>query len=381
MTTLRGITWEHPRGHDCLRAAAAEWEFRHPSTRVTWSARSLQAFADQPLDTLAAEYDLLIIDHPHIPQAHEAGLLLALDATGHDAELDVLAAQSVGLSHRSYFHAGHQYGLAVDAAAQVAVYRPDLLLDAPGDWDAVFELVRTGRVLWAAKPVDVMSSFLTLAANLGHPVADRPGEFVDEATGLAVLEMLRRLAAAVPNWCLDANPIEIAEALSSTDDWCYSPLAFGYTNYSRAGYRPHRVRYIDMPRGPGGLSGSCLGGAGIAVSASTQYASEAVEHAFWLASPEVQRGVYYANGGQPGYSSAWDDDAVNDDCLDFFRGTRATLEGAWLRPRYPGWLNAFDEIGILLNGAVRGELTDAILLQQAQASYERSLEGRAATRS
>lgn len=379
MTILRGITWDHPRGYDCLVGAAAEYQRAHPDTRIEWTARSLQAFADGPLEAMAADYDLLVIDHPHIPHAHELRLLLPLELTGRGDELEALAAETIGESHASYAHGGHQYGLAIDAAAQVAVYRPDLIGTAPHAWDEVFALAVTGRVLWAAKPVDAISSLMTLAANLGSPVAARAGEFLDRSTGLAAMQLMHRLAEAVPPWCLDANPIEIAEALSGGDEWAYSPLAFGYTNYSRAAYRPHRIAYVDMPRGPGGVAGSCLGGAGIAVSARTLHVDEAVTHAFWLASPDVQCGVYYASGGQPGYASAWDDDAVNADCLDFFRATRATLDQSWLRPRYAGWLEVFEEVGVLVNRALRGELTDDAVLRTAQQVYERSLDAKTGT--
>jgi multiple sugar transport system substrate-binding protein len=340
---------------------------------VQWQARSLQGFADEPLEVLAREYDLLVIDHPHIPHAAAAGALVALDECGRGEELDELALQAVGPSHATYAHDGHQYGLAIDAAAQVAVYRPDLIADPPSTWDDVLEVARTGRVVWPAKPVDAISSFLTLAANRGAAVAD--DGFVGRDAGLGILEALHRLAELVDPACLDENPIQAAERLSTDDRWCYAPLAFGYTNYSRAGFRRHRLAYTDMPAGPGGVSGSCLGGAGIAVSAFAADRPAAVAHAFWLAGGEVQRGVYYASGGQPANLAAWEDDSLNEDCLDFFRATRRTLDGAWVRPRFDGWLEVQDAVGSLVNLALRGELSDEACLARADDICARALEG------
>ncbi|HVQ91059.1 MAG TPA: extracellular solute-binding protein [Mycobacteriales bacterium] len=376
MTVLRGITWDHPRGLASVRGAAAAWRREHPDSRVEWDVRSLQGFADQPLESLVAGYDLVVLDHPHIPVAHAEGLLLPLDGTGHDAELADLAANSVGLSHRSYQHGGHQYGLAIDTAAQVAVYRPDLLAEPPSGWGEVLELARAGRVLWPAKPVDAISSFLTLCANSGAPVT-AGGGFADPDAGAAALDLMCRLATLVPAGCLTENPIQTAERLSTRDDWWYAPLAFGYTNYSRAGFRPHRLAYVDIPAGAAGVAGSCLGGAGIAVPARTAQAGAAVEHAFWLASETVQRGPYYACGGQPGHDAAWRDDALNLDSLDFFRNTRRTLDGAWLRPPYPGWLDVQDRVGTLVNAVLAGELTIEACLRGAEAAYAGSLTGRA----
>jgi hypothetical protein len=95
-TALRGITWEHARGYGSVVAAADAYRSVRPDVEVAWEFRSLQAFADHPLERLVEQYDLLVIDHPHIPLAAEAGLLAALDGTGHDDELATLATQSVG---------------------------------------------------------------------------------------------------------------------------------------------------------------------------------------------------------------------------------------------------------------------------------------------
>jgi multiple sugar transport system substrate-binding protein len=372
---LRGITWNHPRGLASVRGAADAWSRSHPDQQISWDVRSLQGFADQPLDTLVDTYDLLVIDHPHIPVAARDGLVVAFDAVLSPTELAVLADQSVGRSHASYHDGVHQYALAIDAAAQVAVYRPDLLPDPPVEWGEVTELARAGGVLWPAKPVDAISSFLTIAAQRGTPVGDHNGDFIESADALAVLDELHRLADAVPRECLDADPIEIAEMLSTGNDYCYAPLAFGYTNYSRSGFRPHRLRYRDMPAdAAGSVAGSCLGGAGIAVSARSPLRDQAVAHAHWLASATTQAGVYYDAGGQPANARAWESDRLDHDSAGFFRSTRGTLDGAWVRPKYSGWLDFQDVAGTLVNRALRRELDDARCVELCQSAYARSRE-------
>lgn len=372
MTVLRGITWEHPRGYDSQVAAAREYAAA-TGVEVRWEYRSLQAFADAPLSGLVTEYDLLVIDHPHVPLAADAGLLAPLDGHGHDDALSALAADSLGHAHDSYEHNGHQYGLATDAAAQVAVHRPDLVGDPPQNWEEVLSLAKAGRVLWPAKPIDAFSTFLTLAANNGTPVTSQPGTFISPEDAAPVLDLMHRLAAAVPQWCHAANPIEIAEVLSREDTWGYAPLAFGYTNYSRRGFRPHLLRYVDIPRGPRGVAGSVLGGAGIAVSAFSSQRAAARDYAVWLASPEVQAGPYFDAGGQPGYASAWSDERANHVAGDFFTGTRRTLEQAWLRPRYAGFIEFQDTVSPWVTQTLRGELSDSQLLRRAAVLAERLL--------
>ncbi|MET4783238.1 extracellular solute-binding protein [Glaciihabitans sp. UYNi722] len=363
-TTLRGITWEHARGYGSVVAAAEAYRRVRPDVEVHWEFRSLQAFADQPIEALVAQYDLLVIDHPHIPLAAEHGLFAELDGRGFDDELTMLAAQTVGRCHESYSYAGHQWGLATDAAAQVAAYRPDLLATPPGTWPDVLELAREGRVLWPAKPIDAFSSLVTIAANNGTPPMSEPGVFLQADEAAPVLALLRELASLVPSDNLGLNPIQVADQLAEGDRFAYAPLLFGYTNYSRDGFRANRLAYVDIPSGARGVRGSLLGGAGIAVSAASSHLDEAIAHAFWLDSAAVQAGVYYDGGGQPGNAVAWESDRTNSDSLDFFRGTRATLEGAYLRPRHPRYIDLQDAVSPLVTAALRGELTDSELVSE-----------------
>lgn len=358
-TRLRGMTWEHARGYGSVVAAAAAYREVAPEVEIEWEFRSLQAFADHPIEDLVRRYDLLVIDHPHIPLAAKEGLFAPLDGAGHGEQLATLASQSVGRSHESYAIDGHQYGLATDAAAQVAAYRPDLISDPPRDWPSVLELAREGRVLWPAKPIDAFSSLITVSANSGAiPMAPGAG-FLPESEALEAFDRLHELAAHVPADNLDWNPIQAADALAESDRYVYSPLLFGYTNYSRVGFRSNRLRYVDIPAGPEGVRGSLLGGAGIAVSAFSANRAAAIDHAFWLASAGVQSGAYFDGGGQPGNSVAWESDRTNELALDFFHGTRATLEGAYLRPRHPSYIALQDAASPLVTSALRGELSDA----------------------
>ncbi|WJL97018.1 extracellular solute-binding protein [Microbacterium sp. ET2] len=357
-TVLTGITWEHERGHGSVAASADAYRAVAPDVEVRWEQRSLQSFADQALEDLVEQYDLLVIDHPHIPRAAEHGLFARLDGTGHDDELAVLATQSVGASHASYSHNGGQYGLATDAAAQVSAYRPDLLPEPPRDWTGVLALAEQGRVLWPYKPVDSFSSLVTVASGNGEEPMRSPGVFLSADALAEAMETLRRLASLVPKNNSTWNPILAADALSTSNRYAYVPLMFGYTNYSRAGFRPNRVKYTDIPESRNGVNGALLGGAGIAVSARTKNLEQAIAYAFWLDSAEVQEGIYYDAGGQPGNTVAWESDRTNADSLDFFRDTRATLEGAYLRPRSVHYIELQNALSEFVTEALIGRLTD-----------------------
>lgn len=332
---LKGMTWDHPRGVDGLVASDDLLRSMH-AVSVEWEARSLLDFGDQHLADFAAEFDLLVIDHPHVPDAVAAHALLPLDEYLGPAVLETLRRESVGGSHDSYRYLGNQWGLAVDAAAQVSAYRPDLVDGVPPYWDDVFDLAAHGAVLWPYKPVDAFSTFATLLAQCGAPLAGSDS-FLDRDAASSALETMIRLAALVPDWCADANPIDIAEALASGSEFTRAVALYGYTNYSRAGFRAHVLAYDDVPSFDGRAGGATLGGAGVAVSASTPHPELAVACAATLAGATAQAGPYTVHGGQPGNLRAWKSAALDDLAHGFFANTLRTLERAWVRPRVLGW--------------------------------------------
>jgi multiple sugar transport system substrate-binding protein len=79
-----------------------------------------------------------------------------------------------------------------------------------------------------------------------------------------------------------------------------------------------------------------------------------MDFAYWIASGDVQRGPYAVGGGQPGHAAAWEDDAVNAAAGNFYRDTRATLEGAWVRPRHDGYMTFQQQASDRINEGLAG---------------------------
>ena len=67
------------------------------------------------------------------------------------------------------------------------------------------------------------------------------------------------------------------------------------------------------------------------------------------ASGVIQRGVYFAAGGQPGHRSAWTSPEVNAAAPGFFSATLPSLDRATLRPRYDGFLAWQERAGIAIH--------------------------------
>jgi multiple sugar transport system substrate-binding protein len=334
VTRLRGMTWNHPRGHDPLVACSSLWHDR-TGVSVDWDRRSLQDFEAFPVQQLARTYDLIVIDHPHVGQITAEQCLAPLDIDVREAERAALAAGSVGDSYLSYAWRGRQWAFPIDAAAQVMAWRPDLLPEPPRSWEAVLDLARQGRVLLPLRPPHSLMTFFTLAGNLGSPSAVSGAMLVEPRSGVPALQLARALARLVDPACHAMDPIAVYERMADAGSDCAcAPLIYGYVPYAVRGFRPRRLGFVDVP----GTRGSALGGTGIAVSAFSGAPRQATDFAYWIASGEVQRGPYAAAGGQPGHAAAWEDPAVNAAANDFYRATRATLEASWVRPRHDGYM-------------------------------------------
>ena len=337
MIELRGITWNHTRGFVPMVATAQRFSERNADVLIHWKKRSLQQFADMPVEQLAERFDLLVIDHPSVGTCAEAGALLRLDQHLPAAFLAGQAANSVGASHASYCWDGHQYALAIDAATPVAGYRADLLDRPPATWAELLDLAKRGQVAVSGIPIDTLCHFWMVCLALGEePASGR--DVISEDTGVRALALLRELMLASLPGCEKRNPIDVWELLTSTGTAAYCPFAYGYSNYGRPSYAANPLTHCGLVELDGRRCRSTLGGAGLAISSKCRHREAALAYAQYVAGAECQAGLYFESGGQPGHRAAWTSDAVNRACNGFFRDTLQTLDEAWTRPRRPGFI-------------------------------------------
>lgn len=362
MIHLKGMTWNHERGYGPLLAVSEQFRKRHPDVTLTWDRRSLKDFGDYPVDLLAKEYDIILIDHPHVGICSAQGVLVPLDQWISSDFLAEQQANAVGPSHISYHWGGHQWALAVDAAAQVASYRPDLLDHQmlPSTWDQVRQLAESlppnRKIGWPLCPTDAMCSFLSLCANLGGKEFFDEGAGVPRTVGEAALELMFELLPLLHESSLMSNPIQMYDRMAASDDIVYVPLAFGYSNYARTSFHGRKLRFADAPSTTGAPEGALLGGVGMAVSAFSKHIPLAVEFTMFTASPDVQRTIYFEGGGQPGHAEAWRDAITNRESGDFFSATWRTLKNSYMRPRNKAFPAYQEQAGVLLHDALSRRL-------------------------
>jgi multiple sugar transport system substrate-binding protein len=374
---LKGITWSHSRGVTPLLAAAQRFSELFPDTTITWTVRSLQAFADKPLDALTDGYDLLVIDHPWVGRAAATGGVLPLDTLLPAVFLEDQARHSTGDSHHSYHYGGHQWALALDAATPVASCRRDLLdrhqVGIPETWNEVVALARRGRVAVPAIPIDILMNFYMFCIAHGATPFLQKDEVVDRVTGLVALETMQELYGQLDTKMFQLNPIGVAEVMTRTDDFWYCPFAYGYSNYARRGYARTRLTYADLVSLRGNRLRSTIGGTGLAISSRCAYPEEALAFAQWITSGECQSTFYVQHGGQPAHRSAWVDADANRLCNDYFNVVLPAMERGYTRPRYDGYLFFQDHGGDPLWETLTGKRRPASALDALNEVYRRSL--------
>ena len=374
MIKLKGITWDHARGYDPL-IASSELYYKEKGIQVDWQKRSLTNFGDQSLEALSKQFDLIIMDHPHVGVAEASQCLMPLNDLLPANILNELKISSAGPSFESYHYHEKQWALPIDAAMQCASYRADLMVNdsLPNTWEEVFALAKTlaSKKLYigmALCPTDCLCSFLSLTAQFGSPIRENNELLVEPSIGLKALTMLRTMCDVFHPKALDWNPIALYDYMAEQNDIAYSPLAFCYTNYSRAGFRKNILKYHTAPE----INNAVLGGAGIAITSSCSNVQEAANYAAWICSDVVQSTIYVNAQGQPGNKMAWENKQANVITNNFFSNTMPSLTNAYLRPRYQGWPKFQTFIGETIHAYLLHDTAPELVLEKLQAAYTAS---------
>jgi multiple sugar transport system substrate-binding protein len=190
---------------------------------------------------------------------------------------------------------------------------------------------------------------------------------------LTKLALLQRLTAASPPEALTWNPILLLEHMAEADDVVYCPVLFGYSNYSRPGFRRHLVCFRPVPSAGLGPRGGVIGGAGLGISSNCKDVEAARDYAMYVASADIQSTLYVESGGQPGHRVAWCDPTANALACGYFEETLPGLDAGYLRPRYDGALLVQNEGGEMLWEFLRSGGEPDELLDRLDALYRRSL--------
>lgn len=368
-TALRGLTWDHPRGYRVLDAlsrldrAGPSNPYGAVRLPVIWSRQSLAGFEARPVRELAAEFDLLVIDHPGIGEAVEDGALMPLDELFGTEEIAAWQRVTVGGCGASYRWHDRQWAAPIDVAAQFGVARAGSISPPPATWDEAIAFARnTPTVLCLGGP-HALLMLCAVAVALGASPQNSGSRFLDRDTGQRALDVMRRLYAVADREASVQDPISVLAAMATGSGPAYCPLVFGYINYQHPDRFPHQLTFFDAPAGvAGGRRGSVLGGTGMAISRFAADAPAAAEHIRRVASVRVQRTLYSDEGGQAAHLGAWHDSEIDRGVGRFYSATQATVTDAWVRPRFAGFIDFQREASAAVqSGLISAAAPNAIL--------------------
>lgn len=332
--TFQGLTWDHPRGYDALAEAGRQVNTGRETPLIHWDKQPLEGFESAPIAELAARYDLLVLDHPHIGEAVAHDCLLALEELYPDAQIAQWKAQTVGPALASYVWQGKTWALPLDVATQVMVRRADKLAVPPADWEEVCRIAVRLPVAQSLGGPHALLTLFSMVAGMGGAVGGP--DLLAQEEGVRALAAMHRLYEKRPMGSEALNPIALSETMVGTGDTALVPLMFGYVTYAKPG--PGQLTFSDTigvgPKGTGGV----LGGTGIAFCKPTSPSQELLDHIARLMQPETQRSLIPAFGGQPSARQAWTDPDVNAAWGHFYEGSLKTAENALLRPRFDGYI-------------------------------------------
>ncbi|GAA4986626.1 multiple sugar transport system substrate-binding protein [Nonomuraea thailandensis] len=323
---MRGLTWDHPRGYAPLDELtrldlAGANPYGDVPEPIEWDRQPLEGFESEPIAKLCRTYDVMVIDHPGLGAA--TGALVPMEELFTAEELAGL--RFAGRSYESYHLDGRQWALPLDAATQVAAARPGVVV--PGSWPGVVEAARSGRMALCLGGPHAFLMFCAVTC----------GDFLDEEAGERALELMAGLLALADPALSLRNPIGVLDAMAAGEvDFC--PLLYGYVTYP--------LTFSDAPAWPGRKPGSVLGGTGLVVSRRRigEICDAVRAHLLRLTSEPVQGTLFPATGGQPAARSVWTGGpgrrapGATVGPPAFYRDTLATMEAAWIRPRFPGYI-------------------------------------------
>lgn len=343
MTAL-GLTWDHPRGRDALVEIARRANEGRPHPLIEWGAQPLEGFESAPIAELAATRDLLVLDHPHIGEAVAERCLIPLDDLYSADQIQKWREQSIGAAMTSYMWEGKAWALPLDVASQVMARNPEVLPKAPETLSELVALSRNVPVALSLAGPHALLTLFSLAAASGH-LAGGPLLLPDQVTHGA-LTVMQELWNARPLGSEALNPIGLLEAISH-GDIALCPLIFGYVTY--ASQAEGRVAFSNpLSAGAGGV----LGGTGLAFTTTSRPTDELLAHVASLMDRATQTRLIPEFGGQPSAREAWQSEAVNARWGHFYADTSASVERAFIRPRFDGYVAFQTEASARLRAAL-----------------------------
>jgi multiple sugar transport system substrate-binding protein len=367
-----------------------EFERTHPGIHVEvqqlpWSAaheKLLTAFAGD------ATPDICQLGNTWIPE------FVALDAL---APLDRNVADSSMIDARDYFPgiwatnrvAGKLYGVPWYVDTRLLFYRRDLLAQAGyadpprswSEWTAMLASIEQRRVpgqYGIVLPANEIEPLVALALQQDDALlrdGGRYGNFQSEGFTRALqfyVDMIRN-GYAPPPAAADASNVWNEFGRGHFVFYVSGPWNIGEFKRRLPAELSQAWMTAPLP-GANGPGASIAGGSSLVIFRRSLSKAAAWQLIEYLSRPDVQRRFHALTGDLPPRREAWREGALADDV--YARAFREQLERVKPTPAVPEWERIANEIRVVAEQVVHGDLTVAQGVQAIDARADRILEKR-----
>lgn len=372
---------------EILEKQLARFEAAHPTIAVERritpdSADVRHQLYVQWLNAGSRDPDVLQIDVIWTPELAAAGWLLPLDEgrAGDDWFDGALEANR----WRGKLHALPWF---VDVG--MLYWRTDLLDRAPRTFDELEDAVRIARtssapielglVLQAARYEGLVTVFLEYVKGFGGEILDRDGVVrVSEPAAVRALEALLRQVeqGVIPQDALSWREEESRLAFQNgralfMRNWPYAAALLADPERSAVA---GRFAVAPMPRDPGGTSAAALGGAQLAINASTEHPKEALALIEFLTAPAQMIERAEVIGQYPPRPSLYEGETLSGAFVVPPAEVLNVVARATPRPATPLWTELSQHLQAGLHRSLTGQAEPQEALNLVAEQLQRSLD-------
>lgn len=368
MNKFKGLTWDHPRGYRPLQS----WAAKDQAVDVEWHIQKLEGFESHPINELAESYDLLVVDNPGIGEAVEKQCLHPLEDFLTTKQIDFLRQSSVGASFDSYQYQGKHWAIPIDAASQVCAVAGEAVINPPETWEAVQAYSRRHKncVALSLGGPHALLTLYSISQALGSEIFTDNNFIMSREITIRAIDIMKNIFSNQQKKFVSLNPISLLDAMAQGDfDLC--PAIFGYINYSNPN-SGRAIHFVDIPYAKSSsLRGSVLGGTGLAISVHCTPTPALINHIMGYVSDKTQTTLVVENGGQPSNIHAWHDAQANKLKQHFFSNTFKTVSGAYVRPKYDGYIEFQDSSSELIREGLLNQMAASQIFDAIAENYSR----------
>ena len=394
--------WAMGREGEVVLQLLPEFERTHPGVRVEvqqlpWTAaheKLLTAFAGD------ATPDICQLGNTWIPELVALRALAPLDAAIEKSSVIEAGAYFPGIWDTNVV-AGSVYGVPWYIDTRLLFYRRDLLAQAgfdapPTTWDewsrmmAALKLHAGSDRYAILLPLNEFEPLVALGLQQTQPLLRDDGQWGNFSNPGFQHAMQFYTDAFRKGW---APPLTNADVSNVWNEFGRGYFAFYISGpwnigeFKRRLPQSEQANWMTAPLpGPTGPGASIAGGSSLVVFRKSRHHSEAMQLIEYLSQPVVQQRFHQLTGDLPPRRDAWNDEALANDI--YARAFRDQLERVKPTPKVPEWERIADELRVITERLVHGDLTveqasheldartDAILAKRRRMLARGDAEGR-----